>query len=208
MLRRTGGTCGRFRFGSVEGNATSQTGARQTCSRANRKNAAVLSSQDWVGAVSSRAWKSEREREDAMSCVVWEGLFSARGAASQPGDVRHGAVGGGGGGETRRVCRDSGVSLSALQAARRSVTLQWARRRGVVCQRRHKTSRKRQRGMCEIPRRGGSLCWSLKEIILEEKGGRADDRKVDREVFGGGGKPDIASASAIVEARDGLGAPA
>lgn len=27
----------------------------------------------------------------------------------------------------------------------------------------------------------------LKEIILEEKGGRADDRKVDREVFGGGG---------------------
>lgn len=161
MLRRTGGTCGRFRFGSVEGNATSQTGARQTCSRANRKcGSPVLSG---LGRCRVVARVEERERERGCDVVRGLGGFilgARRGVATRRCTSRRGGWWWWRGGNSSGVCRDSGVSLSALQAARRSAILQWARRRGVVCQRRHKTSRKRQRGMCEIPRRGGSLCWS------------------------------------------------
>ena len=141
-----------------------------------------------IGSVPCRRARGRaREREDAMSCVVWEGLFSARGAASQPGDVRHGAVGGGGGGgETRRVCRDSGVSLSALQAARRSVpnTPVGTQTRGRMSETTQDKSEETERDVRDSKTR--RLLMVLKEIILEEKGGRTDDRKGDREVFWGG----------------------
>lgn len=173
------------------------------------ENAAVLSSQDWVGAVSSRAWKSEREREDAMSCVVWEGLFSARGAASQPGDVRHGAVGGGGGGgETRRVSVATPESLCLLSRLR--VGRQYSNGHADAGSYVREDTRLvgRDREGCARFQDAAALFAGLERNYSRRKGRARRRPEGGQGGFWGGGKPDIASASAIVEARDGLGAPA